>query len=91
MRHDCVHAVGERFGVAGGGPLDRRRRNGIVNDQHDIGRFSTQTAFRHHLPCADDGDRYHRQAGLDREQKAAALEARGVAIRAACPLGTDQQ
>ena len=62
-----------------------------MDDQPDVARFGAQPALRHHAPRAEDGQRHHRQARLNREQKAARLELGDAAVAAARTLGIDDQ
>ena len=60
----------------------------VVHDQADAPRIGGQPPLQHDVAAADDRDRHDRQAGLERQVEAAALERRRRGHRGcACPRG----
>ena len=68
-------------------PRGRRSTIGSCTIERDVARARHQPALPHHVPAADDGDRHDRQARLDRQQEAAALEPADAAVGAPRALG----
>src|SRR6185503_15636454 len=79
---ELAHVVHGWISIRGG--LDR-----IVDDQRDVSWLRGELALLHHVPAADDGNRYDRQAGLHRQHDAAAFEFPEVAVAAARAFGED--
>jgi hypothetical protein len=65
--------------------------DGIVDHETHGAGIGRQPALQHHVPAPDDGQRHDWKTGLERQQKAAALEAAHASVATARSFGKHDQ
>src|SRR5687767_11076008 len=87
-RDDLTHALGKLPGI---GLCQIRRVDRLVNNEPDVARIRREAVLQHDVAAADHRYRHHWQPRLEREEEAAALEARHAAVTAARAFGKHNQ
>ena len=82
-RARCRGLAGRSRRAASAVALEARGRHRVVHDQPDVAGAGHQSVLQHHVAAAAHRDRDERQARLDGQKEAAALEAADRAVGAA--------